>query len=131
MADLMKLKEKVLADGRVDDDEVELICRELYDDGKIDKEEVEFLVALRNEARAVCPAFEELFFDALKLNVLADGSIDAEEAAWLRQMLFADGKVDEREKKFLRELRHEADRVSPEFQRLYDECMTGGTTGTG
>jgi hypothetical protein len=131
MADLQTLKARVLADGSIDDDEVELICQEFYDDGKIGKEEVEFLIALRNEAQAVCPAFEELFFELLKLHVLADGSIDAEEAAWLRQILFADGKVDEREKKFLRELRHEANRVSPVFQQLYDECMSGSNVGSG
>jgi hypothetical protein len=129
MADLKKLKARVLADGRIDDHEVELICRELYDDGKLDKEEVEFLIALRNDAQAVCPAFEEFFFEALKYHVLADGYIDADEAAWLRKMLLAEGKVDEREKRFLRELRHHANRVSPEFQQLYDECMTDGTAG--
>jgi hypothetical protein len=44
-------------------------------------------------------------------------------------MLLAEGKVDEREKRFLRELRYHANRVSPEFQQLYDECMTDGTAG--
>ena len=124
MADLQKLKVEVLADGRIDEEEVTRLRDELYADGKIDKEEVEFLIALRNEARDVCTAFEEFFFEAVKENVLTDGSIDAEEAGWLRQMLFADGKIDEREKKFLRELKREARRISPDFQQLYDECMT-------
>ena len=123
MADLKKLKEAILADGVIEDHEVETIRRELYADGKIDRDEVEFLVALRNEAREVCPAFEAFFFEAAKQNVLADGAIDAEEAEWLRRMLFADGKIDEREKKFLWELRHEAERLSPAFQQLYDECL--------
>ena len=34
-------------------------------------------------------------------------------------------EIDERERKFLRELKHEAKRISPEFQQLHDECMTG------
>lgn len=123
MADLQKLKAQILADGTIDESEVEIIRRELYADNKIDQDEVEFLIALRNEAKRVCPAFEELFFKAIKQNVLADGYIDAPEAAWLRKMLFADGKVDENEKKFLRELRTEAAKISPEFQALYDECM--------
>jgi hypothetical protein len=131
MADLQKLKATVLADGRVDDDDVEALCRELYDDGTIGQAEVELFVALRNEARAVCPAFEELFFEVLKLHVLADGAIDAGEAAWLRQALLADGRVDEREKQLLRELRQEARHVSPEFEQLYDECVTGGRAGSG
>src|SRR5262249_41201035 len=117
MATLQELKAQVLADGRIDDDEVALLRRELYADGKIDKEEVEFLIALRNEARSVSPAFETFFFQAVTDNVLTDGSIDAEEASWLRTMLFADGQIDEGEKKFLRDLRALARQVSPEFQK--------------
>jgi hypothetical protein len=123
MADLQKFKARILADGRIDEDEVAQLRAELYADGKIDKDEVEFLIALRNEAASVCPAFEDFFFGAVKDNVLADGSIDAEEAFWLRQLVFADGKVDEREKQFLRELRGQARKVSPEFQKLCDECL--------
>jgi uncharacterized tellurite resistance protein B-like protein len=123
MARLDELKAQVLADGKIDDSEVEVIRRELYADGKIDKEEVEFLIELRNGAKEFAPSFEELFFQAVKENVLADGSIDAEEAEWLRRMLFADGKIDDSEKRFLRELRDEAHQVSPELQKLYDECM--------
>ena len=123
MTDLAKLKSEILADGKIDDPEVEIIRRTIYSDGVIDKEEVEFLVALRNEAKAVCPAFEDLFFEAVKQNVLADGSIDKDEADWLRRMLYADGKIDEGEKKFLGELRRSAKKVSPEFQRLCDECL--------
>jgi hypothetical protein len=123
MANLQKLKAEVLADGRIDEGEVDRLRDELYADGQIDKDEVEFLIALRNEAIATCPAFEKLFFRAIKDNVLTDGTIDAEEAAWLRAMLFADGKIDANEKQFLRELRGEARQVSPEFQRLYEECL--------
>src|SRR5207302_10009816 len=123
MADLQKLKAEILADGQIDGGEVARLRTELYADGKIDKEEVEFLIALRNGAAQLCPSFEQLFFQALKDNVLADGSIDAEEASWLRTMLFADGKIDDNEKQFLRQLRSEAKQVSPEFQKLYDECL--------
>ncbi len=123
MADLKQLKANILADGTIDDQEVEVIRRELYADGEIDREEVEFLISLRNEAQSTCPGFEKLFFEALKKNVLADGAIDAEEAAWLRKMLFADGKIDEGEKRFLTDLKKQAKKVGPEFQKLYEECM--------
>lgn len=123
MTTLQTLQSKILADGVIDDAEVELLRRELYIDNQIDKEDVEFLMELRSEARSVCPAFEELFFQALKDNVLQDGSIEGEEAHWLRAMLFADGKIDDREKKFLRDLKREARQTSPEFQILYGECM--------
>jgi hypothetical protein len=95
MPDLNELKTRLLADGRIDDDEVAVIRKELYADGNIDREEVEFLMAIRESAQGVCPAFEELFFAALKQHVLTDGSIDADEANWLRKTLFADGKIDD------------------------------------
>jgi hypothetical protein len=117
------LKTDILADGTIDDREVALIRQELEADGMIDKEEVEFLIALRNEAREVCPAFEEFFFTALERNVLTDGVIDAEEAVWLRQMLFADGKIDDRERMFLRKLDAQAQSVCREFEQLYNDCM--------
>lgn len=123
MADLNELKKRLLADDTIDDEEVKLIKEQLFADGKIDREEVEFLISLREKAKSVAPAFEELFFAALKQNVLTDGSIDADEAAWLRKTLFADGKVDENEKKFLQQLHTEARQVSPEFQKLFDECV--------
>jgi hypothetical protein len=123
MADLQKLKAEIPADGTIQDHEVEVIRRELYADGRIEREEVEFLIALRNEAQSACPAFEQLFFQAVKEKVLTDGSIAAEESAWLRQILFTDGQIDERERTFLRELDAEAQSVCPEFEQLYDECM--------
>jgi len=123
MSELNELKTRLLADGQIDDEEVALIRQHLFADGTIDREEVAFLIRVRNEAKQVCPAFEELFFAALKQNVLGDGSIDADEAVWLRKMLFADGKVDAAEKKFMTDLHASARQVSPEFQKLFDECM--------
>jgi hypothetical protein len=64
-----------------------------------------------------------LFFKAIEQNVLADGSIDDEEASWLRTMLFADKKIDANEKKFLARLKKAAKSTSPAFDNLYDECM--------
>jgi uncharacterized membrane protein YebE (DUF533 family) len=51
------------------------------------------------------------------------GRIDAEEAAWLRRMLFADGMIDDEERKFLHELNGEAKQVGREFEQLFEECM--------
>jgi uncharacterized membrane protein YebE (DUF533 family) len=125
MTQLADLKARLLADGKIDDEEVAVIRKELYADGTIDKEEVEFLTAVRNEAREVCPAFETLFFEAVKSQVLTDGSIDADEVTWLRKMLFADGKVDAAEKKFFAELKSSARSTCPEFQTLADEVARG------
>ncbi len=133
MADWRKLAiNTLLADGKIDDDEIRALRKELWEDGKIDMEEVNFLVKLRNAAQKkakakkveVNPKFTALFFKAVKENVLADGKIDAAEAGWLREMLFADGKIDADERKFLEGVKKEAKETSPEFNRLYDECMS-------
>ena len=124
----------LLADGRIDDDEVKVLRKELWDDGKIDDEEVRFLIDLRNQAQIkakskkeeVNPKFTALFFKAVEENVLKDGDIDATEAGWLRGMLFADGKIDEDEKKFLDRIKKAAKSTSPQFESLYEDCMSRG-----
>jgi hypothetical protein len=132
MADWRKLAlDAILADGEIDDAEVRVLQRELWADGKIDAKEVEFLIELRNaaqkKARAkkaeVNPKFESLFFKAIEENVLRDGRITAKESGCLRKMLFADRKIDDNEKKFLTRLKKAATKTSPDFDRLYQECL--------
>ena len=132
MADWRKLAvAALLADGVIDETEVKVLRKELWADGKIDREEVEFLIDLRNLAqkkakakkKKLKSAFEKLFFKAVEENVLADGTVDDEEARWLRAMLFADKKIDANEKKFLARLKKGAKSTSPAFDKLYEECM--------
>ena len=82
MADWRKLAvDLVLADNAIDENEVKILKKHLYEDGKIDKKEVEFLVELRNlgqkkvKGQALSPAFEKFFFKAFEDYVLADGQI--------------------------------------------------------
>ena len=124
MADWKKLSKKaLLADGRIDLKETSIIRDEIFADDRVDKSELEFLFSLRKEAESCVQAFNELFFRAVKEHMLADGVISAAEAKWLRKMIFADGTVDDDEKNLMKTLKHEARDVSPEFQKLYDECM--------
>ncbi len=123
MANFRELEERILADGKVDSQEIELLRRELYADGKIDRQEADFLVELHKRVQHRTPAFEKFFYQAIKDYILADGRIDAEEAAWLRQLLFADGKIDDEERKFLHELKGEARQTGAEFDALFAECM--------
>jgi uncharacterized tellurite resistance protein B-like protein len=119
----------ILADGKIDDDEIKVLRKHLYEDGKIDKNEVEFLIELRNKAQKkaggapVNPKFETFFFKAISDNVLADGKIDGSEANWLRKMLFADGKIDPGEKRFMQNLKKNAKATSPAFDKLYAETV--------
>ena len=124
MADWRKLaKALALADGRIDTKETDIIRKELYADGKLDRSEIEWLLDVRRTASGTVQAFDKLVFDALKTSILADGSIDAKEATWLRKFIFADGKVDDGEKKFLQELKAGAKSTSPEFDALLKQCI--------
>ena len=120
MPNLRDIQKEILATGKVDSQHLKALRACLYADGKVDREEVDLLTELHKRVQHPNPAFEEFYYGAVKDHVLADGRIDAEETAWLRQMLFADGKVDEFEKRFLRDLKAEAKSVSREFQQLYD-----------
>ncbi len=114
---------KILTNGKIEGPEVESLRELISADGKIDREEAEFLIHLYRRTDQIAPAFEKFFYKVIKQHVLTDGTIDAEIAAWLRQMIFADGKVNEREKKLLCELKGEATRINSEFQTLYEECL--------
>ena len=123
MLQLRHIEQDILATGKVDGPELEELRREVYADGKIDRQKADFLVELHKRVQHKTPAFEQFFYQAIKDHILAHGRIDAEEAAWLRRMLFADGKIDDEERKFLHELRGEAGQVSPEFEMLFKEGM--------
>ena len=124
MADWKKiLRTVLLADGKIDADETKMLQKEILADGVVDQDEVDFLVDLRNSAKKRSPEFEGFFFKALSQNILADGVIDAAEAKKLRAILFADGKIDDGEKKFLQGLKKHAKKTSPEFDKLFEDCL--------
>lgn len=123
MADLEVLMAKVLADGVVDDAEAAQLRAEVFADGVVDRKEVEVLAEIRVRASSVSGSFEDLFFEAVAKHVLQDGTIDADEAAWLRKVVLADGKVDDREKQLLRDLKAQATQTAPEFDALLKECL--------
>lgn len=123
MLDLREIEERVIANGRVNGHELRVLREVLYADGKIDRKEADFLVELHKRVRYRTHRFEQFFYNAIKNHILVDGRIDAEETAWLRQMLFADDKIEDEERKFLHELKGEAKQVSPEFEALFEECL--------
>jgi hypothetical protein len=123
MLKLRQIEQDILATGKVDTPELEVLRQELYAHGKIERQEADFLVELHKRVQHLTPAFEQFFYQAIKDHILAHGRIDAEEAAWLRRMLFADGKIDDEERKFLHELKGEAKLVSGEFEMLFGESM--------
>ena len=123
MLKLRQIEQDILATGKVDGPELERLRRELYSHNKIERPEADFLVELHKRVQHLTPSFDQFFYQAVKDHILAHGRIDAEEAAWLRRMLFADGKIDDEERKFLHELNGEAKEVSREFEALFAETM--------
>jgi hypothetical protein len=120
---LQEIKRDILARSRVDEPELEMLRRHIYVNGKIDRQAADFLVEVYKRVEHRTPAFEHFFYKATKDHILADGQIDAEKAAWLRQMLFAHGNIKDEERKFLHELKGEAKKTSPEFEVLFKEGM--------
>jgi uncharacterized membrane protein YebE (DUF533 family) len=98
-----ELEKKILEDGIIDADEVELLRKELYADGIIDREEADFLFALNDATTGADndPSWQALFAKALSDYVLEDeispGVIDEDEAAYLRKKIEADEVVDANE----------------------------------
>lgn len=121
--ELRTLGNSIMANGKIEGHEVELLRNHLSADGVIDRSEAEFLVEMYRRTSQIAPAFEKFFYQAVKKHLVADGCIGTEEAGWLRRVIFSDGIVKEREKKLLRELRGEARDLSDEADALFDECL--------
>jgi len=120
---LRAIEHDVLAHGRVDSHDLETLREQLYAGDRIDRREADFLVELHKRVQHLTPAFERFFHQAIKDHILAHGRIDAEEAAWLRRVLFAGGRIGDEQRRFLHELKGEAALVSPEFEALFAEGM--------
>lgn len=124
MADWRKLaKAAILTDNRIDTSEVNMLRDNFFGDDKINQSELDFLQELRSESKSAVKAFDELFIEAAKSHLLADGMISKSEAKWLSKAIKADEKIDDVEKRLLEELKAEAKETSPEFDELYAECM--------
>jgi hypothetical protein len=123
LSTLLQISRDILAKGKIDGPELEILRQQLYAEGKIDRHGADFLVELHKRVQHLTPAFEKFFYQAIKDHILAQGRIDAEEVAWLKRMLFADGKIDDQERKFLHQLKGEAKQVSREFEELFAEGM--------
>jgi len=124
MAHLHQLRSELLHDRKITDSEVDVIRDYIREDGRLDLEDIKFLVELLSDADEVCPAFDELFFPALKQAILRDGRIGPDEQFYLLKMLYSDGHIRESEKQFLFELRREAKEVPAAFEGLCEVALS-------
>ena len=123
------LRQRILADDKIDEAEVELIRQHVHEDGRLDLDDVAFLVELYCSAKEKCSAFDDLFFDVLKKAILDDGQILMSEHFYLLKMLYSDHEIRPRELQLLRELKEEAKQTSPEFDVLCAEAARAHPTG--
>ncbi|MDE6267176.1 MAG: YqhA family protein [Muribaculaceae bacterium] len=110
MEDLILLKKRLIADGNLSDEDVEVLRVALFDGG-MSMEKGDFLYSLKdsfNKAH-VSPQFKTLFVDALAALLLEDedspGEIDEHEAKWLRAKIQNNKYFDEYDKALLKALR--------------------------
>lgn len=60
------VKEHILADGRITDEESAWLRQMIFADGRVDDDERKFLHELKGEAKQAGPAFEALFNECMK-----------------------------------------------------------------
>ena len=123
--ELKQLEADILGNGgRIDKNQIEAMRDVLYSNGRIGRLAADTLIDLKRRLqRPASPAFGAFFTRAIKDHVLKDGKVAAEEAAWLREMMFHDGVIQDEEKTLLRELHGEATDRSPEFEALFEEVL--------
>ena len=117
MSNLNDLKQSILADGVIDEQEVKLLRDVLYADGIIDSEEAEFLFELNNavSGKDNHPTWATLFIDAISSYLLGDenspNELDENEATWLIERIQGDRKLDEIEIALLNNLKSKAKKM--------------------
>jgi len=122
MTDPQTLVKDVLANGKVDGEEIKVLRQELYAAGRPDRRGMDALVEIHKRVQRVTPAFEQFFYQALKDYLLRDGRVSAAEVAWLRGTVLT-GTPGVMDAKFLRELRGEAKGGGPELEALCGEFL--------
>jgi uncharacterized tellurite resistance protein B-like protein len=110
MPTLQDLRTSILADGKIDEDEVSQIKKVIYADGSIDAAEANFLFDLNDKCSGANnhSSWTTLFVDAICSYLLDDekspGEIDEKESEWLLSKIQGDGQLDTTEQNLLRKL---------------------------
>ena len=124
MNTLNELKNSILADGVIDEQEVQKLRDVLYADGIIDKEEADFLFELNDavSSKKNHPSWKTLFVEAISSFLLDDetspGIVDNDEAKWLLTKIQGDGKLDEIEIALLENLKTKAIQIPDSLSKL-------------
>ena len=113
-ASLEELKKDLLADGKIDAEEVNKLREVLFADGKIDQEEADFLFEINDAVRGKPndSSWKAFFVEAISDYLLNDekspGVIDEDEGKWLEAKINNDGKLDTVERALVASLRRKS-----------------------
>ncbi len=124
---LSSMKDAILEDGIIDENEVEMIRKVIYGSGSgagagVDRREADFIFDLNDatSGKENHPAWKELFIEAISKHVLEDevspGEIDDNEARWLIERIEGDEQYDENEKALLANIKEKAKSISEELE---------------
>ncbi len=126
---LEELKNDLLADGKIDAEEVNKLREVLFADGKIDQDEADFLFEI-NDAVSGKPndsSWKAFFVEAISDYLLNDerspGVIDEEEGKWLVEKIGADGQVDGAEKQLLDHLKKNTKKMPASVMALLNSSV--------
>lgn len=117
MATLLELKKSILADGKIDANEVEQIKELIFKDGVIDLDEADFVFDLNSACSDLNndSTWQPLFIETISSYLLNDenspNTVDEGEASWLISKIGEDGKVDINEKALLTHLKAKAQSI--------------------
>lgn len=134
---LEELKKDLLADGKIDQEEVELLRKAIYADGKIDQEEADFVFEINDAVSGKKndpvwnPFFVQVISDYLLKDEKSPGIIDEEEGTWLIEKIGADGQVDGVEKQLLNHLQKHAKKMPPAVTALMGDVIGANAATSG
>lgn len=126
---LEELKKDLLADGKIDAEEVKKLREVLFADGKIDQEEADILFEINDavSGKSNDSSWKTFFVEAISDYLLNDektpGVIDEKEGEWLIEKVGADGQVDEVEKKLLIHLKENSKKMPESVMALLSDSI--------
>jgi hypothetical protein len=128
MSQFHQFIERIQADEKICNAEVQLIGQELEADGQLDIADVKLLVELYCGAKQRSAAFDNLFFTVLEKVFLNDGQITPSEEYYLLKMIYSDRVITDRERDFLRKLRKQIPERTASFEKLFETAVNAPST---
>ena len=112
--DFQELRKNIFANGKINDEDVNLLRERLITDQKMTREKGNFLFDIKDSTKRQnqCEAFKNLFVDCITALLINDeespGEISDEEAKWLRAKIRLKGYTDKTDDLLINNLKHKS-----------------------